>query len=91
MDKAINNILFATTNDGRRLTFKVLFTYHSDTFNKDYAVFYNEEDEIHLIAYAYDENITFSNIQTSEEARELEAALQKYDEEQMNASGDDNE
>ena len=82
MEKKINNILFFTGADGTQLTFKVLFTYRSETFGKDYAVFYNEKDENHLIAYSYDENITLSALQMQEEYKELEKALQKYDEEQ---------
>ncbi len=82
MEKKINNILFLTTNEGERLTFKVLFTYHSDTFDKDYAVFYNEANENHLLAYSYDENITLQAIETQEEAAELQQALDDYDAEQ---------
>ena len=82
MEKKINNILFLTKEDGTKLTFKVLFTYHSEAFNKDYAVFYNEADENHLLAYAYDENLTLSAIETQEEAQELNNALEQYDREQ---------
>ncbi|MBQ8427879.1 MAG: DUF1292 domain-containing protein [Clostridia bacterium] len=82
MEKKINNLLMLTTKDGERLIFKVLFTYHSDRFNKDYAVFYNEKDENHLLAYEYDENVTLSEIQTQEEGAEVEAALRLYDEKQ---------
>ena len=82
MEKKINNILFITTNEGERLTFRVLFTYHSDRFGKDYAVFYNEKDENHLLAYAYDENKTLSELETAEEGAELEAALARFDEKQ---------
>ena len=84
MEKKINNILFVTTNDGKQLVFKVLFTYHSENFNKDYAVFYNEKDENHLIAYSFDENNTLSTITTKEESDELEEMLRKFDEEQAN-------
>ena len=84
MEKKINNVLFFTGKDGTQMTFKVLFTYHSETFGKDYAVFYNEKDENHLIAYWYDENITLSALETQEEYQELEKALQQYDEEQAN-------
>ena len=42
MEKKINNILFFTAEDGTQLTFRVLFTYYSEKFGKDYAVFYNE-------------------------------------------------
>lgn len=84
MEKKINNILFFTAADGTQMTFKVLFTYHSETFGKDYAVFYNEKDENHLIAYSYDENLTLSALEEQEEYQELEKALQQYDEEQEN-------
>ncbi len=87
MEKKINNILFITTNEGERLVFRVLFTYHSDRFGKDYAVFYNEQDENHLLAYAYDENKTLSEIETAEEGAELEAALAQFDAEQAAKNG----
>ena len=82
MEKKINNILLITTNEGEQLTFKVLFTYHSERFQKDYAVFYNEKDENHLLAYAFDENGTLSVIETQEEGAEVEEALHRFDEEQ---------
>jgi hypothetical protein len=37
MEKKINNVLIFTSSDGEQMTFKVLFTYFSETFNKDYA------------------------------------------------------
>lgn len=82
MEKKINNILFVTTNDGRKLTFKVLFTHYSETFKKDYAVFYNEDDENHLIVYSFDENLTLYKVESQEEYKELEEVLHKFDEEQ---------
>ena len=82
MEKKINNILFFTVKDGTQMTFKVLFTYHSEAFGKDYAVFYNEQDENHLIAYAFDESNTLSELETQEEYQELEKALEQYDNEQ---------
>ena len=81
MEKKINNILFFTAQDGTRLTFRVLFTYYSQTFKKDYAVFYNEDDENNLIAYSFDENNTLSALEKQEEYDELEIALRKFDEE----------
>ena len=71
-----------TTKDGERLTFKVLFTYYSEKFKKDYAVFYNEADENDLIAYSFTEDNVLSPIQTQEEYSELEIALAKFDEEE---------
>lgn len=81
MEKKINNILLFTGKDGSQMVFKVLFTYHSDNFNKDYAVFYNEADENEVIVYAYDADLTLSVVQTEEEYAELDQALQQYDQE----------
>ena len=82
MEKKINNILFVTTNDGRQLTFKVLFTYHSEEFEKDYVFFYEENDEDNIIVYSYDESNTLHEIEDEVEFKELDEVLQAYDEEQ---------
>lgn len=82
MEKKINNTLFVTTKDGRELTFKVLFTYHSENFNKDYVVFYNENDEDNVIVFSYDDCSTLHQIEDEEEYKELDEVLQAYDEEQ---------
>ena len=81
MEKKINNILFITDRDGNKMTFRVLFTHHSKKFKKDYAAFYNEENENHLLLFSYDENYTLSRVETQEEYQELEEVLHKYDEE----------
>ena len=81
MEKKINNVLIFTDENGEQIVFRVLFTYYSDAFGKDYAVFYNEKDENHLIAYSFDENNTLSALETQEEYAELNTALKKYDEE----------
>jgi uncharacterized protein YrzB (UPF0473 family) len=78
----MNNVLLFTGKDGSQMVFKVLFTYHSDNFNKDYAVFYNEADENEVIVYAYDADLTLSVVQTEEEYAELDQVLQQFDEEQ---------
>lgn len=82
MEKKINNVLFVTTNDGRQLTFKVLFTYHSEDFEKDYVFFYEENDEDNIIVYSYDDSNTLHEIEDEEEFKELDEVLQAYDEEQ---------
>lgn len=81
MEKKINNVLIFTDANGEQIVFRVLFTYYSDRFKKDYAVFYNEKDENHLIAYSFDENNTLSALEAQEEYEELNSALKKYDEE----------
>lgn len=82
MEKKINNILFLTGKDGVRMTFNVLFTHHSETFNKDYAAFFNVDNPDHLIVFSYDEEYNLQMVQTEEEMNELNLMLQKYDEEQ---------
>ena len=81
MEKKINNILIFTGEDGTQMTFRVLFTYRSEKSGKDYAVFYNEKDENHLIAYSFDESNTLSPLESDEEYEELNSALAAYDEE----------
>lgn len=82
MEKKINNILLFTGKDGTQMTFRVLFTYYSEAFKKDYAVFYNEADEEQLIAYSFNEDNVLSTLESDEEYKELEQALRKFDEEQ---------
>lgn len=84
MEKKINNVLLFTGKDGSQLVYRVLFTYYSETFKKDYAVFYNEKDENNLIAYSFDENNVLSPIEVQEEYEELEKALRQFDEENSN-------
>lgn len=84
MEKKINNVLLFTGKDGSQLVYRVLFTYYSVMFKKDYAVFYNEKDENNLIAYSFDENNVLSPIEVQEEYEELEKALRQFDEENSN-------
>ncbi len=90
MEKKINNILFITASDGTKMTFRVLFTYHSEKTNMDYAAFYNEADENHLIAYRYDENGTLSALESQEEYDELNRALEQYDAEMASQNNGSN-
>ena len=82
MEKKINNVLLFTARDGSQITFRVLFTHYSEKFKKDYAVFYNEADENHLILYSFDENNTLYNVDNPEEIEELEEVLHRFDEEE---------
>lgn len=81
MEKKINNVLFVTTSDGRQLTFKALFTYHSEDFEKDYVFFFEENEEDNIIVYSYDDSNTLHEIEDEEEFKELDEVLQAYDEE----------
>ena len=78
MQKEIDNVLIFRSGD-KELLYRVLFTYHSESLSKDFAVFYNEEDENDLVGFSYDENKVLSELQSSEEFSELERALREFD------------
>ena len=77
-----NKYLYVTTDDGRELKFRILFTYHSDNFEKDYVAFYDEKDEENVLVCSYDEEHNLYEIEDEEEFKELDEVLQAYDEEQ---------
>ena len=64
MEKKINNILLFTAKDGTQMTFKVLFTFHSERFGKDYAIFYNEADQEQIIVYSFTQDNVLSLVET---------------------------
>ena len=82
MEKKINNILLFTMKDGTQLTFKVLFTFHSQRFNKDYAIFYNEADEKQIIVYSFTEDNVLSLVETEEEYEEIDRAVDAFAQEE---------
>ena len=73
--------LYVTTDDGKKLKFKILFTYHSNNYEKDYVIFYDEKDEENVLVYSYDEEHNLYEIEDEEEFKELEEVLEAYDEE----------
>ena len=77
-----NKYLYVTTDDGRELKFRILFTYHSDNFEKDYVAFYDEKDEANVLVCSYDEENNLYEIEDEEEFKELDEVLQAFDEEQ---------
>lgn len=91
MEKRINNVLFVNTKDGRRLTYKVLFTHHDDITNKDYAVFENVDDSDDIILFNYDENITFSEVSDEREIVMMTELLKEYDNLMENVIYEDDE
>lgn len=80
-----NKYLYVTTDDGRELKFKILFTYHSENFDKDYVTFYDEKDEENVLVYSYDEENNLYEIEDEEEFKELDEVLQAFEEEQNKA------
>lgn len=70
-----------TTEDGKELTCDILFTYHSEEFNKDYVLFV-PRGENQVSAAVYVEKTTtqgeFLPVETDEEWDMLEALLDDY-------------
>ena len=82
MEKKINNILRFTTKDGEENIFHVLFTFHSERFDKDYVVFYNEKDEYDILAFSFTSDNELQMIQSEEEYEEVDEALCAYEKEE---------
>lgn len=81
MEKKINNVLMFTGKDGSQLVYRVLFTYYSERFEKDYAVFYNEADENDLLAFSFTDSGSLSEPESPEEYKDIEQAVIRFDEE----------
>lgn len=77
-----------TDEDGKETLCTILFTFHSDEFNKDYVVFYPSEqednDEIELSAASFVEGPDgigeLQDIETEEEWEMIENALDHFEE-----------
>ncbi len=70
-----------TTEDGKEYTCDILFTYHSEEFNKDYVLFI-PRGEKQVSAAVYEEKTAtegqFSPVETEEEWQMLEGLLDDY-------------
>ena len=71
--------------NGVERDYLILFTYHSDDFDKDYVVFYDENNIEELFACRYfEEDKRLENIETDEEYDELEKVIEKNQKTQEN-------
>lgn len=81
--------LVLTMQDGKEITCDILFTYHSDQFNKDYVIF-QPRGEKELSAASYVEegngNGSLQGIETDEEWAMLEELVNDYYGEQNQSS-----
>lgn len=75
MEEKLDKIIFEDEN-GNKTELTILLTYHSDTFNKDYVVFYEENGD--LVAGIVDENGNISDIEAQEEYDELDEIIDEY-------------
>lgn len=84
MDNKDRKITVVDEN-GVEKDFIILFTYHSEDFNKDYVVFYDENNMDELFACRYtEEDNHLENIDTDEEYDELEKVIEEFQNTQEN-------
>ena len=75
MEEKLDKIIFEDEN-GTKTELTILLTYHSDTFNKDYVVFYEENGD--FVAGIVDENGNISDVEAQEEYDELDEIIDEY-------------
>ena len=75
------NKMVITDEDGNEHLVEILFTYHSDQRNKDYVVFFEDEDSNDVMAMAYTDDGELLPI-SDEEYSEIEEVLNAFDEDE---------
>jgi len=76
--------LIITTEDGKEIVVNILFTYHSDEYNKDYVVFEDKDGVTSASVYKDlgEGKGELSEIESDEEWNMLEELLNSEDEEE---------
>ena len=65
--------------NGVEKDYMILFTYHSEEFDKDYVIFYDENNVEELFACSYkEESNQLENIESDEEYDELEKVIEEF-------------
>lgn len=92
MENIYDKTMTIFDEDGKEVECEILFTYHSDEFNKDYVLFYkkgdDENEEIEINAAIYTENELFE-IETDEEWAMIEEVLADFQEDEYLADEED--
>jgi uncharacterized protein YrzB (UPF0473 family) len=92
MENIYDKTMTIFDEDGKEVECEILFTYHSDEFNKDYVLFYKkgdyENEEIEINAAIYTENELF-DIETDEEWAMIEEVLADFQEDELLADEED--
>ena len=94
MSKNKDNFLTMIDENGNEVICEILFTYHSDEFNKDYVIFFpkgaDNEEHVELSAASYTENENkdggnLEPIETDEEWEMLEELIAEFEEDELAA------
>lgn len=81
MERKDDKIIFVD-NNGNKTELNILFTYKSEERNKEYVLFYSDDNPDEIIAGYLDENNEVCDIEDDDEYDELEEVLKSYQEEQ---------
>ncbi|MDD6302960.1 MAG: DUF1292 domain-containing protein [Bacillales bacterium] len=73
-----DNKLVYVDENGKEVELTIYLSYHSDTFNKDYIFFYEDENNDLLVAGWVDKDGNIHDIETDEEYNELDEVLEDY-------------
>ena len=95
MAKNKDNLLTMIDADGKEVLCEILFTYHSDEFNKDYVVFFvkgsdnSDDEQIEVNAAIYNpenkDGGSLLPVETDEEWEMLENLLEEFEEDEDDA------
>ena len=83
MERKDDKIIFVDEK-GLKTELRILFTYKSEERNKEYVLFYAEENPEEIIAGILDENNEIIDIEDDDEYDELEEVLKSFQDEQLN-------
>lgn len=84
MENENKNTIKITDSQGNERELKVYFAYHSDNFNQDYIIMYDEKDPDNLLACRIDKDNNLSDIVEDEEYDELDEVIESYQDEHDN-------
>ena len=91
MELTDDNKMVITDEDGNEHVVTILFTYHHDERNKDYVVFYEDEDSDEVMAMIYTEDGELIPIEDEEEYEELEEVLNAYQDGELEEPSEEDE
>lgn len=72
------NSIFITDENGKEIEMKIYFTFEAN--EKNYVVVYNEDNDVDLYPFIYDEEGNLYAVETEEELQMIEEVVGAYEE-----------
>lgn len=73
-----SDVLYITTDQGEEKEMKILFTFDSETYGKQYVLFHEDEDDAEIFCMAYDDQGNLYAVEDEEEWEMIEEVLEGY-------------